>query len=203
MAPFPEAFDADAFKKMPYERGVQVFFDTTVALHELAETQVCTAVAQMGKDLGEMALGATYFRMCLLLRGLVKLDEPWHFQLAAIAARTMFELLLDLKALADDPSQAEAFWDFTSVDKLRKARTLADFLKGHPDIDTVPHRRALQFAKDPDLQKRVEGLCLRHWGRNKRGNLFAASALLLRSSGTRRPDRGHARVIRRPDAPTR
>lgn len=52
----------------------------------------------------EAAILGTYFRFYLCAKGVLSLNDRRFFQLVASAARTGFELLIDLRSLADDPS---------------------------------------------------------------------------------------------------
>ncbi len=142
----------------------------TRRLYDFADTSVVPLVkAALEKTGYEQAVAATYYRMVILLRGLVALDDPCHFQFANMAARTVFELLLDLKTLAADHSTSDKLFAFTDVSKFHKATQLVDFLDKNPSIDRKPHEHAEKFAIDPARKKRIEDLCDKHWGRIKTG----------------------------------
>ena len=136
-------------------------FQPTCALSTFADGQVWPLMhAAFGKNDHEDALAGTYYRMCLFLRAPAKLDDACHFQIAAMAARSLFELLLDLKALAKDPGLAEKFLDFTWVSRYHKAKQLADFLDANPGVDATPRKHALALVNKPSVQQESAG----SWG---------------------------------------
>ena len=160
---FPDIIDAQAIENLPREKKIAAILQGTRALHEFAEKNVCPVVrAVLQKSDHETALAATYYRMCLLLRALAKLDDTCHFQVAAMAARSMFELLLDLKALAKDPTLGQKFFDFTWMSRYHKARQLANFLQHNPDVDPTPHQQALALVNKPGVKQNREQLCKKH-----------------------------------------
>ncbi len=155
---------------LPAEEQAAAFVNGTKSLHALMEGTVCSVImGQVGKSDIEEAIAATFYRITLLLRGVALLEEPAHFQIANSVARTIFELVIDLKSLCDDPSLAAKFLAFTRVVKFRKAEQLSGFLNANPSVDRSPHQHALSFASDPQRKQEVEQLCIKHWGPNKNG----------------------------------
>ena len=84
-------------------------------------------------------------------------------------ARSVFELVLDLKILAADHSTADKFFVFARVSKFRKVEQLVSFLDEHPTVDRANHQHAISFATDAQRQDEVEQECLLHWGTNSKG----------------------------------
>lgn len=164
-----EAADVNA---LPIEQQAAAFFKGTASIYRLTEDVVCPVVqGQVGKSDQEQAISATFYRMVLLLRGVTALNDPVHFQIVNSVARTVFELVLDLKALAADPTSAGKFHAFARVAKFRKATQLKDFLDANPTVDSSPHQTAIDFANDPVRAQEVEQECVQHWGRTHKGKL--------------------------------
>jgi hypothetical protein len=160
MTCFPQIVDDQTIRNLPIEKRIAAFFQGTLALSEFADKNVCPVVqATLQKTDHEKALTATYYRMCLFLRALAKLDDGAHFQVAAMAARSIFELLLDLKVLAEDPTLARKFFDFTWVSRYRKAKQLVDFLQANPNVDPTQHQHALALVNKPGVKKDRERIC--------------------------------------------
>jgi hypothetical protein len=163
----PNALDlaeAADVERLPMEQKAIALFNGTRTLHRFAEEQVVPILqGQLNLNEHEQALLATYRRMTLLLRGLSALADPCHFQFAAIVARCAFELLLDIKILDRDPNEVARFFAFRDVAIFYKAAQLRNFLQEHSSVDAEPHRHALQFASDPERQKRIEQECMKHW----------------------------------------
>jgi len=167
---FPLHLDPEDVTDLSLEERIKAVFRGTRELSEFAEKQVFPIIAsQVGRSTHEKALSGTYCRMSLFLRGVAKLDDSCHFQMAAIAARSVFELLLDLKALAADPSLAQKFFDFTWVSRYHKARQLAGFLSANPGVDTTPHLEALALVHKSGVEQNREQLCVQHGWVDRRG----------------------------------
>lgn len=163
MTSFPQIVDDQAIRNLPIEKKIAAIFQGTLALNKFADKNVCPVVqAAFQKTDHEKALAATYYRICLFLRALAKLDDTRHFQVAAMAARSIFELLLDLKALAKDLSLGQKFFDFTWMSRYRKAKQLADFLQANPNVDRTPHQHALALVNKPGVKQNREQLCKSH-----------------------------------------
>jgi len=161
--------DADV-TALPPEKQAAAFVQGTKILYTLMNDTVCSVImGQIGKSDIEQAIAVTYYRITLLLQGLATLDDPAHFQMANSTARTVFELVLDLKTLCADQSLAEKFFAFARVVKFRKAEQLVTFLNINPSVDRIPHQHAINFASDPQRKQSVDQQCVQHWGTNKNG----------------------------------
>lgn len=159
----------DVTKLSPKEQA-NAIFKGTENLHALMEHSVCTVViGQIGKSDAEQSIAATYYRVALLVRGLVASNDPKHFQIANSVARTIFELVIDLKLLCYDHTLAAKYLAFARVVKFRKAVQLVEFLNDNPGVDRSTHQYAITFASNPQRKQVVEQLCIQHWGANKHG----------------------------------
>lgn len=170
MTAMPNDDYAERIRNLPLEKQVSFLVDGTRSLHDFAVQKICPVITtQLERSPFEKAAAATYERMCLLMEGLAILNDPRHFQMAAMATRSVFELLLDLKMLCSDPALGDKFFDFVQIDKFRKAERLSEFLAKNPTVDTKPHQAAVAFANDPARGQRLEQLCRQHWGTTKKG----------------------------------
>lgn len=163
-----EAADVTA---LSIEERAAAFFKGTGNIYSLMNQVVCPILdGQLEKSDYENAVVGTYYRITLLLRGLTELSDPAHFQIVNSIARTVFELLLDLKVLSSDPTLAEKFFAFSRVAKFRKATQLKEFLSANPSVDQAQHQDAVEFASDGKRQTEVEQDCIKHWGTDRNGN---------------------------------
>lgn len=165
-----EVIEAADVTALSGEEQAAALVKGTQSLHSLMNDTVCPVVmGQIGKSDIEQAIAATYNRITLLLRGIATLEDPAHFQIANSVARTVFELVVDLKMLRKDPSLAAKFFAFARVVKFRKAEQLVSFLDGNPSIDRTAHQHAINFANDPQRKQSVEQQCIQHWGATRNG----------------------------------
>lgn len=165
-----EIVEAADVSTLSREEQARAFVKGTNSIYSLMNDTVCSVImGQVRKSDIEQAITATYYRITLLLRGISILDDPAHFQIANSVARTVFELVLDLKALRADPSLAARFFTFSRVFKFKKAEQLFNFLNENPSIDLAPHQSAINFTSDAQRRNEVEQLCIQHWGTEKSG----------------------------------
>lgn len=128
------------------------------------------------KEMEEAVIGLFYLVHALASSG-TRLNNKIDFVAISGNARTVFELLLDLRLLtASDSSSATIaqFRAFAEVDRFKKARRLVDFQSKHPELtdvsilDSKSRKEFVEAAGKADLvEKKVEAL----WGRDRNGKL--------------------------------
>jgi len=124
---------------------------------------------QLGANRTELedALAGTYYRMCLLMESLTRLNHKNDFQVALHCARLMYELYLDIVDLIRDASLLSKIKAFTFVARFAAAEKLVRELdrQGITDATTNPHER--QFVANPANQKKFDAERLAHWKSDK------------------------------------
>jgi len=121
----------------------------------------------------ERAVLRLYYRVAAYLASAHRLDSPIHFQSIASAARSVFELALDLALLSSDTTadSIERLAAFTRVERYRVAKRLVDFYANRPippDFNITQQRRVCADAAEAAA---VEELIVRFWGRDRYGDL--------------------------------
>jgi Family of unknown function (DUF5677) len=107
----------------------------------------------------EEAIRTSYFRMVLLLRSLVALNNVQHFQTVASVTRSLFELYLDIKTLASGSCDktVRRYWDFVEVERYRTAKQLLRFAEKHPNtLGDLEKQRA--YCDDEEREKKSQEL---------------------------------------------
>ncbi len=166
-----EVIEAADVETLSFDERADAFYRGTTSIHALMENVVSPVVqGQIGKSGHEQAVAVTFYRIELLLRGLKLLVDPAHFQIVISVARTVFELVLDLKVLAADHATAQKLHAFARVAKFRKASQLKAFLDANPSVDQSSHQEAISCASDSAREQEVERDCIRHWGADRNGN---------------------------------
>lgn len=125
----------------------------------------------------EQAVLRLYYRLAAYLASVHRLDRPIHFQSIAAAARSIFELALDLALLDADATteSVDRMAAFTRVERYRVAKRLVDFYANHalpPDFSITEQRRVCADATETAA---VEGLIVQYWGRDRNGDLNCRS----------------------------
>jgi hypothetical protein len=143
--------EVEELKKVsvPMHDKVQAIFNSTCALDQLSRHVVHLMTGMINRSPYEEAVVGTYYRMALWMQSLVKLAAPIHIQAAASAARSMFELLIDVKRLVTDHALAEAYHDFTFVRRFNNARLEVEHRDKVHGVDptTLTHER--KFLANP------------------------------------------------------
>lgn len=119
----------------------------------------------------EKALIDLHYRMTAYLASLCRLASSRYFQNLATAARSLFELGLDVALLGRDTTQesADRLSAFTRVERYRAAKTLVDFYANHPlppDLDLTAQRALCSDAQETAA---VQQLILQYWGSRRDG----------------------------------
>lgn len=97
----------------------------------------------------------TYYRVGSNIETVLLLQNPTHFQAAAMLARTLFELAVDIRLLEIVPDASHKMNAFADVEKLRSARKAVEFKTANPsaDVDVTVHS-ALVLNRAQDIEKR-------------------------------------------------
>ena len=74
----------------------------------------------------------TYYRTTANIESLLALNNPTHFQAAAMLSRSLFELAVDIKLIDKIPGGWLKMVFFVEIEKLRSARKMIDFARLNP-----------------------------------------------------------------------
>lgn len=171
MVTFDELEKADV-SDLSVRVRVEAFYKGTVEVSKFAGSVMIPLLrGQINLNDKEKSIVGTYYRMYLWIRSMVAMNGRIYFQAAAAAARSLFELLLDMKILATDKTGqwVERFHVFPEIEKFRVAGNLMSFCDSHPNIviRDVSHRRA--FINKQGRRQRIHQSIVKYWGRTKKG----------------------------------
>lgn len=145
---------------------------------DFVQSQVIgTLQGQINLSEQEKATMGIFLRVHALACSLVKLNNRIDFNAVASIARTLFELLLDLKMLVSPglkQQDLDRFFAFSEIDRFRRAERIVELQKKNPDLagrsllDSATRKVFVDSrAKDQRIEKKVESL----WGKNSKGKL--------------------------------
>jgi hypothetical protein len=158
---------------LPFETQLRAILRGTETIFGFAREHVIPVVRdQLNKNDYEKVLSSLYYRMFLWFEALTELKDPRHFQVAQSAARSLFELLLDVKLVIRDPNVVEQVNAFTRVERFRRANRLNAFVNEHPAIDSSQYIAEVQHATDPAAIAEIDSLREKYWGRDKHDKLI-------------------------------
>jgi len=113
------------------------------------------------------------YRAIGYLASIRRLNSAIHVQSVSGAARSLFEIGLDLALLHQDRTNnaVEPIAAFTTVERFCVAVKTVEYFANHavPNDYSIEQQRRL--VTDPARRAEVEQLILNHWGRNRAGDL--------------------------------
>jgi hypothetical protein len=124
----------------------------------------------------ETVLGI-FLRIHALACSLVRLNQKIDFNAVAVIARTLFELLLDMKLLSSPnikQKELDRFFSFSEIDRFRKARRIVDLQNKHPELvnnSLLDSTERKEFVGQTGMKDAIELKVDSLWGRDKKGKL--------------------------------
>ena len=157
---------------LPIDKLIELMFKGTDMMRVFAKNEILPIIETLQNlTKQEEAVRLVYFRMCLVLNSLSRLNRWSDFQLVNAAARTMFELAMDLLFLANDTDgkMVKRFFAFRDVERFRTGSLIVKFYEEERG-ESVPteHRAIKQLVEKPGEKARVLKLRKKHWRHNKK-----------------------------------
>ncbi len=158
--------------QLSVRQRVEAFYKGTDAISKFAEEVMIPVLrGQLNLNDQEQAVTGVYYRMYLWILSLIAMNSRVHFQGAAAAARTLFELLLDEKLLVSDTtgSMIGKFHAFPEVDRFHVAKTIVDYNDTH-QASSIEDTHQRQLVNTQGKEKAIDQQILQHWGTTRAGS---------------------------------
>lgn len=158
---------------LPVRKRVEAFYKGTDAVSKFAEEVMIPVLkGQLRLNDKERAIVDTYCRMYAWVRSMVAMNHRIHFQGVAAATRSLFELLLDIKMLADDETGEliKKFHAFPDIDKFNRAKKIVSFCDKHRNETQINDSLKRIFVNYLGRKQNIKQTILRYWGKNKKGD---------------------------------
>jgi hypothetical protein len=120
---------------LPVKTLIDAGFDGTKYMHDFScECMLPVLKALLAPTPQEVAVRDTYYKMTLLLQTALVMNTSDHFQSIASVTRSLFELWIDLKILAQDTTGEEVrkYHEFPEIERYRTAEQMVKFVDAHP-----------------------------------------------------------------------
>lgn len=169
MVTFEEIEEADV-ADLPTRTRVEAFYKGTDAISKFAESVMIPLLkGQISLNDKEKAIVGTYYRMYAWIRSIIAMNSRIHFQGAAAAARSLFELFLDIKALATDKTGelVGRFHAFPEIEKFRVAESLVSFCNYHPNDTKLDDSHQRIFINKPGRPQNLDQTIIQYWGKRR------------------------------------
>ena len=109
------------------------FYTMLKSLSEFDKMEVRGVIETLFSTSGrERCFIGTYHRTTANIATLLEFKQPRHFQAAAMLARGLFELAVDIRLIEVIPDSMRKILEFTDVEKLRCARKVLRFKAANP-----------------------------------------------------------------------
>lgn len=160
------------FSSLSLTNKVNAFFKGNEVIADFAKKVIISVLkGQLSLNDKEKAIVGTYYRMYAWMCSLITMNNLLHFQGAAVAARSLFELLIDLKIISDDETgeMVEKFHAFSEVERFHVAEKAVNFFntnKKNVNIN-VTHQQLL--VNKLGRKQYIEQLVIKYWGLTKKG----------------------------------
>jgi hypothetical protein len=143
---------------LPYKTIIDACFDGTKGMHDFStEVMIPLCKGLLSRSQQENAVIDTYYKMTLLLRSSLALNTLDHFQTVASLTRSLFELWLDLKILAQDTTgdAVKRYDEFPEIEKFRAAERMVNFSAAQPQSWGTDISAQQAFLTDSGRAQRV------------------------------------------------
>ncbi|MCJ7483091.1 MAG: DUF5677 domain-containing protein [Thermodesulfovibrionales bacterium] len=144
----------------------KTFYAYTKQLFQFAKNNLALKlISSPRKSENEGVFVGIFLRMYLWMESLTALDRPSHFQGVAVALRSLFELFLDLKMLADDENGEcyEKYIAFSEIEMFREGSKKVKFYERNYPEEKEKYFFQNQFTTDPERIKRITENLKRFW----------------------------------------
>ncbi len=152
------------------------YLDALVETADFVQKQLINVLNnQINLSKHEEAQLGTFYRIHMLSSSCTRLNNKLDVNAVAIIARTLFELLLDLKLLSGSnctPEVLEQFGAFPKVERFRKASRLVELQNEFPGVEKNSFFNSdfrKTFANEPGRKDEIEALAIKLWGTTKKG----------------------------------
>jgi hypothetical protein len=149
-------------------------FAYTMHLYEFAKEKLVSILnSSPRKNETEGIFVGIFLRMYLWMETLVALNRSSYIQGVAVAFRSLFELFLDLKILADDKTGEcyERYIAFSEIEMFNAGQKKVNFYERYFPEKTDKYLIQKQFIMDPGKIKKITSNLMRFWPRDDIGDL--------------------------------
>jgi Family of unknown function (DUF5677) len=118
------------------EENTSRFFHLVKSYNNFDRLEILGVIqGQLSLTQEEQCSVATYYRARSNIETILTITHAKHFQAAAMLARAVFELAVDIRLLEVTPNGWIKMIAFDEVERLRSARKVVAYKQAHPDAD--------------------------------------------------------------------
>lgn len=156
---------------MPMRELADASYKATDATRLFADQVMVPVISgQIRLNEYEKAFKGLYYRMVAWIRTIIALNHFVNYQGTAAAARSLFELLIDIKLLINGREEMLAKYNaFFPIEKYRVAKNIVEYCDGHPEAE-MEVDNFKQILKEGPSKEEIRRMIVDTYGTTKRGN---------------------------------
>ncbi len=156
--------------KIPMDSSLKAFYSGCKICTDFSQKVMIPALAGVLKpSQKEEILIGIYRSIHCWMKAISLLNHPVYFQTVATAARSIFELVLDIKLIVDDQIEngLKKFKEFPKIEKYRIINEFAKFQRDNPDIRCNVSSKRMEIVADKNKEKEIDILA-KLWGKQRK-----------------------------------
>jgi hypothetical protein len=160
-----------AYQGLPKTSIVEAHFQGTDSIRNfVVKVMEPLLVGQLKLNDRQTAIVGTYYRIIGWLKALGELDSLPHYQAVASGARSLFELLMDIKLIHSDTTGdiVQKFHAFPEIEKYRSASTLVSYCD-RTNNETIECSVQRTFVNGEKRKNNIDSIVINNWGTTKNG----------------------------------
>lgn len=160
-------------KEKSIKQHSEAFYNGTLTAYKTVNKHIVPVITKIkGKNDAEKAIIGAFFRAHACMHSMSKLDDILDFQVVASCARTIFEILVDIKLLSLDSTGklAVKYHLFPTIEKFNSAQKINRFWEKYKtDLgDCFNEQRDLVKS----FKKKIDKAVKQKWGINKKNKPY-------------------------------
>ena len=158
-------------QELPISSIVEALFQGTDDIrHFIVSVMEPILLGQLNLTDRQLAIVGSYYRIVGWLKVLRELNSPAHYQAVSSSARSIFELMLDIKLIHSDTSDnlVKKFHAFPEIEKYRAAKNLVSYCE-KTNNNKIQYSNQKKFIDGDEKSIAIESLVIKLWGTNSKG----------------------------------
>lgn len=158
-------------RKLSIDKLASASYEELKAIVEVAKKHIepISSTIKDGND-KEAAIHAIYKRQYAWGKTLIKLDSRSDFQALAAAARSMFELAVDMRLISENKISdcVPKYHSFSEVDRYKRSQQIVTYVKDSRGASRIDDTENQKHINDTATKTKVDQLLNQYW-KNKQG----------------------------------
>lgn len=156
-------------KALPIKKQIELCLEKIRAISYFSQSRIIApADGRDGLNDKQAAMLKIYLRMNMMVSSIMYLHKSEHYQIVGAAARTLFEMIIDLKALSIDETgeTLERYLRFSEIESYRWGKDVVKFYNDRPEL-LLFDMSSYDWVDDPAIREKIERSARKYWPRSR------------------------------------